>query len=851
MKRRAFLWLLVAVFVFLVSACEELEGTTLTSITFVGADDVVLDFEEEFNVFDGVTAIGNDGEDYTEDMTFLSTSDISDEGDLNTAVTGEHAVRYEVRIEDIVAQHWRYITVEQPERPEGDFLLNGDFSQGTAGWDDADNGFYVADGAALTLTAEEGVLVAEVVAGANTFTPRFGQQNVPFEQGVTYEISFDAKSSVEKTINLQVGELIDGPPYFNDFKTNITIQRVITTEWATYSYKFTMNEENQNGGPLFEMGTIGEEMIDATIWFDNITVTESEPDQDLDGPVISGLVESLNINVGSTFDPLAGVTAFDVTDGDVTDAILVTIEDSEGLVVESVDTAQDGVFTVTYFVEDSLGNETEEVVTVNVVSLLFKDQNLVVNGDFETPLDPETPVWGLWSQNWGAAPVVVADHDEEAGTLALDITGGGDAAWAVKLSQQGITLEQGVTYRVQFTAAATVERSINVALGYGDPWVEYARQDEIAIGTELDTYEVIFTVTNPTFDVNLVFELGNTASFADGVVTFEHVEINPLDAEPIIPNGDFGLVGWRAFFNDWEGTVGESAIVDGEFVMAINTYNYTGANWTLQLIQDGVAMGGSQENGLLELLPDTTYTLSFDAYASEDVTIRPLVATVGVWANFIAAEDEFVTLSGVKTTYTLAFSTPAELTGNEILKFEFGDAFESFTDEEHFIAFDNIQIKDSEEAAIDSVYNGDFETVLHHTYDNSGGGEGFMVLDDNGALVTVTAMGEAYQPHVYYMIDTLDPGDYQLVLRLTASVARDLRMNLILPDAGWISILPDTKYDFSVNADEEMTFIVDFTIEETVTNLKFELDFGDLGEGFVSETGEFVLHEILLYPVLG
>ncbi len=847
MKRRAYLWLLVAVFVFLVSACEELEGTTLTSITFDGVDDVVLEFEETFNVFTGVTAIGNDGQDYTDEITFESTSDISEEGDLNTTVTGEHAVRYEVRIDDIVAQHWRYITVEQPGRPEGEYLINGDFSQGTTGWED---GFYEADGAALTLTTEEGVLVAEVVVGANTWTPRFGQQNVPFEQGVTYEISFDAKSSVEKTINLQVGELIDAPPYFIDFKENITVHRVITTEWDTYSYKFTMNEDNQNGGPLFELGTIGQEALDATIWFDNMTVTETEPDEDLEGPVISGLVESLNINVGSTFDPLAGVTAFDVTDGDVTDEISVTIEDADGLVVESVDTSVDGVFTVTYFVEDSLGNETEEVVTVNVVSLLFKDQNLVVNGDFATPLDAETPIWGLWSQDWGAAPVVVADHDDEAGTLALDITGGGDAAWAVQLFQEGITLEQGVTYRAQFTATTTAERSINLAIGHGD-WVEYARQDEIMIGTEQDTYEVIFTVTKPTHDVKLVFELGTTANFADGTITFENVEINPLDAEPIIPNGDFGLIGWRAFFNDWEGTVGSSAIIDGEFVMTINTYNDTGANWTLQLIQDGVAMGGSQENGLLELLPDTTYTFSFDAYASEDVTIRPVIATVGVWANFLAEEDEFVTLTADKTTYTMSFTTPAELPGNEVLKFEFGDAFESFTDEEHFIAFDNIQIMDSEEVAIDSVFNGDFETVLYHTYDNAGGGEGSMVLTEDGALVTVTAMGEAYQPHVYDMIDALEPGDYQLVLRLTASVARDLRMNLILPDAGWISILPDTKYDFAVNADEEMAFVVDFTIDERVTNLKFELDFGNLGEGFVSETGEFIIHEILLYPVLG
>ena len=76
-------------------------------------------------------------------------------------------------------------------------LINPDFSAGTGGWTDpAVN--YVADGAAMEITAEDGALKVDVVAGSNVYTPRFGQMNVPFENGKTYEITFRAKSSVEK-----------------------------------------------------------------------------------------------------------------------------------------------------------------------------------------------------------------------------------------------------------------------------------------------------------------------------------------------------------------------------------------------------------------------------------------------------------------------------------------------------------------------------------------------------------------------------------------------------------------------------------------------------------------------------
>lgn len=287
MKKRFLLMALVLLSAFVLVACNEPTPTVeptptptptvpvLSTITFSGANDVTIAFEAEFNVLTGVTATGNDGLSYTNIITYVSTSDISATHMLDTTKTGVHAIRYEAKVGTVTAQRWRYVTVEAPERPEG-LVVNSDFAEGTAFWDDAANGLYLGDGG-LTITHEDGALKAEVTAGPQMYMPRFGQQMIAFEQGKTYEVSFKAKSSVNKTINLQVGELLSNDPWFVDFKPGQSVTREITTEWATYTYKFTMTLDNPRGGILFELGKVGTQ-VDATMWFDDITAVESTAD---------------------------------------------------------------------------------------------------------------------------------------------------------------------------------------------------------------------------------------------------------------------------------------------------------------------------------------------------------------------------------------------------------------------------------------------------------------------------------------------------------------------------------------------------------------------------------------------
>lgn len=838
MKKRLLVVVLMLLAVFTLVACKD-DEVELTAITFGGVDDVTLDFEAEFNVLEGVTATGNNGVDYSSEITYshVETTIVTDDV-LDTTVTGPHAIKYEVEVEGILAQKFRMVTVKSPEAVDGQMLINADFAQGAAGWNDS-SVVYEADGGTITLSGEDGALKAEIIAGTNSYTPRFGQMNVPFENGVTYEISFDAKSSVEKTINLQVGELLDGPPYFTDFKTGLTVLKTITTDWANYSFKFTMNqdEENHRGGLLFEVGGIGGNQIDATMWFDNVVIEEATADPDETAPAFTGLTDSKSILVNSIFDPLAGVTAFDIVDGDVTEDIVAVITDDANQVVTTLDTSIEATYTVTYTVSDAAGNEAEFIMILEVVGMQFNDTNLIANPSFEADLDVDTPEWALWQQDghWATpAPVVVTELDTTNGTYSLDITGGGDAAWAVQFFQDGyLTLVEGKTYRLTVVVEAEVARKMNVAVGYSypvDQFEEYVRFDGAEILAEETTLEFLFTVTKETHAVKLVFELGSQDGFADGLVTFSEVKLQEALLDDIIMNGQMNH-GWELWFQDW----GDAPTV---------TLDRSNGSFDLSIDKGGDAFWAVQFNQLVDLEAAKTYTLTFDAKATAARNIN--VEVIGT--SLLGDNKADFNLTTEMQTFTIDVVTVDAVMGAK-LSFELGNtgSFAAGT-----VSLDNISIKEKDVAeAPELVINGDATTVPYFTYDNAGAGEGTMVLGENGAVVDVTALGgEAYTPHFYQMLEELKAGSYVLKLVIDSSVDRDLRVNMVLPDAGYASIFPEGSVDFEVISTETNVVYVQFTVTNAVTNVKLELDFGTLGGDLTSVIGTFTIQEVLVYQDL-
>ena len=824
------------------SSSQDSSTSALTAITINGANDVSIEFDADFNFLTGVTATGNDGTSYTEDLTLSSISPAvnTTTGDLDTTRTGVHTVQYRVQVGVLVATKFRNITVGQPQSTGG-MLLNPDFALGTAGWDDP-GVVYNESGSSIAFDIEAGALKVVVVTSPVAYAPRFGQMNVPFEIDTTYEVSFRAKSSAVKPINLNAGELLTSAPWFTDFKPGQPEVRTIGTEWATYSYTFTHRLDNQRGGILFELGTVSGQSVNATMYFDDIAIEEATAGPDVTAPNFNGVQSTVSILVGSTYDPLNGVTALDIVDGDLTDSILVEILDSNNATVSAVSTSAPGVYTVNYSVEDANGNEATAQTTVNVVNLAFRNENLLVNGSFATAIGEE---WGYWQQDWGTAPVVNRSQDVNAGTYSLDITGGGDAVWAIQYFQDNVNLVQGTTYRFSVTAAASVARKLSVGIGYGDPWNEYGRKNGLEIGTTSSTQDFVFTVTKATADVKVVLELGTQDGFANGVLTLSEVRLQRLDATALIANNDFSNSGWRGFANTWQGTAFSTDVVNGEFKMTVTAVNVY-ESWHLQIVQDAESLTGLPgTSSFLDLAPSTTYELKFDAYASKAVTITPNIFGQNIWTNFV--QSPTTTLTTSKVTYTLSVVTGATLNDTEKLAFEFGTGLPLTDNVPVSVYLDNVSLKTGG-VDVATLYNGTMEAILGgHTFFTEHGGTMTRGVNGGASIVVPALGGAAYQPHYFYIFPTLAKGKYEVKIALTSSVTRDLRFNIILPDAGYASILPDNFVDFTVTADTPYVFTVSFEVMTPLTNVKLELDLGNLGGGNLSLPGTFLISEVLVY----
>lgn len=823
------------------SSSQASSTNTLTSITIAGANDASIEFDVDFNFLTGVTATGNDGANYTSSITLssISTAVNTNTGELDTTRTGVHTVQYRVQVGVLVATKFRNVTVGQPQSTGG-MLLNPDFALGTAGWTDP-SVVYNESGSSIEFDTEDGALKVVVVTSPVAYAPRFGQMNVPFEIDTTYEVSFRAKSSAAKPINLNAGELLTSAPWFTDFKPGQPEERTIGTEWATYSYIFTHRLDNQRGGILFELGTVSGQSVNATMYFDDITIEEATAGPDVTAPNFSGVTSTISVLVGSTYDPLNGVTALDIVDGDLTDSILVEILDSNNATVNTVDTSAPGVYTVNYSVEDAAGNEATAQTTVNVVGLAFRNENLLVNGSFATAIGEE---WGYWQQDWGTAPVVNRSQDVNAATYSLDITGGGDAVWAIQFFQDNVNLVEGTTYRFSVTAASSIARKLSVGIGYGDPWNEYGRKNGLEIGTTSSTQDFVFTVTKATANVKVVLELGTQDGFANGVLTLSEVRLQRLDDTALIANNDFSNSGWRGFANTWEGTAYTTEVVNGEFKMTVTADNGY-ESWHLQIVQDAESLAGLPgTSAFLDLAPSTTYELKFDAYASEAVTITPNIFGQNIWTNFV--QSPATTLTTSKTTYTLAVVTGETLNDTEKLAFEFGTGLTITNNIPVSVYLDNVTLK-TNGIDVTTLYNGNMETALGgHTYFNTPGGTA-QVTSEGLSIVTGDLGGDAYTPHYYYIFPTLAKGKYEVKIALTSSVTRDLRFNIILPDAGYASILPDNFVDFTVTADSPYVFTVSFEVMTPLTNVKLELDLGTLGGDKLSLPGTFLISEVLVY----
>lgn len=853
MKRILFFFVVMFLALFF-TACKD--GDEKLTLTFSGADDVTLEYEQEFNVLEGVRVIGSDGKDYSENITYTSLANINkDTHLLDTTQTGEITIKYECIVGEAKVVRYRKVTVNEPERTS--MVLNGDFTMGTVGWDK-----FEADGGYVTLSVEDGALKLEVTSGLNPWTPRISQMGIPFEKDKTYEVSFKAKASVEgKLVHLQVGEILDKDPYFTNFKPAAQVEYVtLTTEWAEYSYKFTHTQDNKRGGLLFEFGTFKDSNISCTVWLDDIDVQESQPDPDTKAPVFSGILPSVTITTDSTFDPLAGVKAEDVVDGDLTDEITVTIykiEGEEETEVEGIDTSVPGDYKIVYTVEDAAGNVATEEMLLSIRDMIFSETDIIKNG---TLADAENNPWTHWADN-GLNPTVSFENGE----VVITTTAGGDQAWKIQFLQTGLKLEAGKTYKLVFDAKASAVRDINVvfATDAGEASHDTNRKNGFELSETYQTFEFLFTFEELADDpIKISFELGATAKYAAGSVYLDNIKLFEADIDEVLYNKDFDILGWRKYLAEYlsDKPVADLVKEDGALKMAISHVGAVEQSYEIQIIQDALALGTGADNvGTIAFEAGKTYRLSFKAAASVTGKINIAFGWMdgSNWVPYyVTSETDQPEVNTTIASYNLVFTIPAEAdtTNKSMFKFELGKLFQGQTGVQYFVVDDvklEVQGEDDTYSDTGAIVNGSMEDIVGWTLFVDPSAEAEMHVDENGNLVVAVTKqgGEAWHVHLFNgEKTTITRGKYRFVIKASSDVARKIRANLVVPTEGFYSILPGNMWDIEFSgSDTVQVFTKDFEVgTDLLEKVKVEIDFGPI-DG--SDPATVTFYDIIIYKV--
>ncbi|MDX6047569.1 immunoglobulin-like domain-containing protein, partial [Bacillus paranthracis] len=160
-------------------------------------------------------------------------------------------------------------------------------------------------------------------------------------------------------------------------------------------------------------------------------------------PVLTAPTKT-TINVGDKFDPMAGVSATDKEDGDITDKVTV-----DG----SVDTSKPGTYELTYTVSDSKGHKVTAKQTVTVKQTVVpKDEVPVLTAPTKTTInvgdkfDPMTGVKAIDNEDGDITDKVTVDGSVDTskpGTYELTYTVS-DSNGHTVTAKQTVTVKQKV-----------------------------------------------------------------------------------------------------------------------------------------------------------------------------------------------------------------------------------------------------------------------------------------------------------------------------------------------------------------------------------------------------------------------
>ena len=245
---------------------ENVAGVCIDSTPpiITGIDDIEVELHEEFLPLDGVLALDDIDGDITEHIIVTEHVD--------TSRPGLYLVKYEVEDSFLnKTTEVRYVKVTNNVELGSNMIYNGSFDFGMDGWNiyefEGANGHFEVINNALKITIES-------IEADTWYSPRIDFNSLILEQGEYYSVTFDMKSDSNRSVLVQVGELLPAEPWYDDLALGINKIYALTNEYQTFQFSFQMTKPtNDNASIIFEMGDVMNEYILTNIYLDNVSFT--------------------------------------------------------------------------------------------------------------------------------------------------------------------------------------------------------------------------------------------------------------------------------------------------------------------------------------------------------------------------------------------------------------------------------------------------------------------------------------------------------------------------------------------------------------------------------------------------
>ena len=553
----------------------------------------------------------------------------------------------------------------------GNYVVNGDFSVKEDLTDEKDWTFLTALGGEAEAKIEDNeIAVTTENEGTVDYSVQLVQPDLPMKQGGVYQLTFDAYADADRT--MKVG--VSAPDRsFRRYLEDTVVS--LTPEKQTYTFEFTMADSDDANGRLeFNMGaagsTAGIRISNVLLKkIDEIEITEGDKGILADGNyVYNGSFQEGEGRLGYWDVSKNGGAEVSVTNENNIRRLMVNAPEGTSadhpVIVSQSDLALSAgnTYAMSFTAEGEPGREiavraagqeysaemngaeqeydykltldTEPADTdlafifrepglYYLDNVRIEEDSLIKNGSFNAGFSGYEP---YVDSSISSDVTYVVDSLNEDNAADFSINNTGDAAWKIQLKQNNVELEKGQWYRLSLDAKASIPRKLMFAIQRDgtsdDDWTPYSGEKIVDLGTDYNTYEIVFQMTGET-DPKAVLSISMGA--VDGIqitekhrICIDNINLEKIDApdigeqpvgENLLANSDFA-----SGSEGWENAVTAPGAAEVSFENGRAVYNITDVgteDWNVQLKQNGIVL----EQG-------AHYKVTFKAKSSEARTIK-------------------------------------------------------------------------------------------------------------------------------------------------------------------------------------------------------------------------------------